>query len=84
MTTNDGDICLTCYGKGGTLEYDSDGDGVWATPVIYVDYCPDCIDAAQCPGCGWAIGLVDDIEKVCCERCGWTFDIDRFYESSEP
>lgn len=80
---DDYDCCMTCLGKGGTLEHDWDGDGVWATPVVYLNYCPDCLDAAMCPGCGWAFGLVNDVADVCCERCGWVFDMDRFDEAPD-
>ena len=44
--------CLTCDGRGGKLEYDSDGDGAWAQTTTNLDLCPDCLGQNKCPGCG--------------------------------
>ncbi len=84
--------CLTCNGRGGELSYDSDGDGVWATPVVNFIPCEDCIGADKCPGCG---APMDADQSVCAEfaiesftcrveTCGWHYDADRFNANDEP
>lgn len=76
--------CLACDGKGGTLEYDVDGDGAWAMTITRFKPCSDCIDEGRCPGCSYAISDADvalchrNIDAFTCELCGWSFDIDRF------
>lgn len=80
--------CLTCNGRGGELEFDIEGDGVWATPVYRFNPCEDCIGAGRCPGCGAAmtpdqqIAANKDIESLTCSvgACGWSYDADRFYD----
>lgn len=83
--------CLTCDGRGGELEYDADGDGVWLTQVSRFIPCPDCIGAGKCPGCGAAMtssqhtAAERDIESFTCsvEMCGWSYDADRFNSGDE-
>lgn len=83
--------CLTCNGRGGELEWDVDGDGVWATPVCRFIPCLDCIGAGLCPGCGAVMtpeqqaAAENDIESFACvvEACGWSYDADRFYAGDE-
>jgi DnaJ-class molecular chaperone len=86
MLMSDDAECLTCNGKGGKLEYDSDGDGVWATVVVRLDPCPDCIGSGKCPGCGAPMTVEQqaaaerDIETFTCsiDACSWHYDADRF------
>jgi hypothetical protein len=69
--------CPACEGRGGTLEYDSDGDGVWATAVTNFLECPDCLGDDKCPGCGGAARALADIDKWTCATCGWHVDWER-------
>lgn len=83
--------CLTCDGRGGKLEQDIDGDGVWATPVWRFYPCDDCIGSERCPGCGHSMtpeqqaAAYYDIETFTCanEACGWSYDADRFNSGDE-
>ena len=81
--------CDTCGAKGGTLEHDTQGDGVWATPVTYFTPCDDCIYLGLCPGCCRAIPAddapkaLDDIDTFTCEACGWHFEAERFEPSED-
>ena len=71
--------CPTCEGRGGTTENDSDGDGVWATPVTNFFECPDCLGEEKCPGCGGvATDAMRDIDKWTCPACGWHIEWERF------
>ena len=81
--------CETCAGKGGELEHDMQGDGVWATPVTYFMACDDCLLNGLCPGCSRAIPA-DEAEIATtrtddwkCGACGWELDDSRF-EPSDP
>lgn len=88
----DREECLTCDGRGGTLSYDSDGDGAWAMTYETLDPCPDCIGSGKCPGCGAPMtpeqqtAAERDIESFTCtiDACSWHYDADRFYASDEP
>ncbi len=93
--TGDGE-CLTCNGRGGILEYDTDCDtdgyGVWATIVTRFIPCEDCIGADKCPGCGTPMDADQsvcaefDIESFTCrvDACSWHYDADRFQHSDDP
>ncbi len=74
--------CLTCDGRGGTLSYDSDGDGAWAMTVTRLDPCPDCLGVDKCPGCG-AQYVSIDLNLFNCALCGWAYDEDRFNPSED-
>lgn len=90
MTMEDSE-CLTCNGRGGELEFDMDGDGVWATVVYHFMPCPDCIGSGKCPGCGAPMtpeqqaAAERDIESFTCsvDACSWHYDADRFYASED-
>ncbi len=75
--------CEACEGRGGELEHDTQGDGVWATPVSYFIPCDDCLHNGLCPGCSRAIpadeatAALDDTDKWTCGACGWHVDYDR-------
>jgi hypothetical protein len=73
--------CPTCNGRGGELEHDSDGDGVWAMQVTYLNECPACLGDDKCPGCMQPIEATaiarSDIEEWTCPTCGWHIDWDR-------
>jgi len=73
--------CTTCWRKGGTLELDTDGDGVWAMLVIRFDPCPDCLDKGLCPGCGnKTLNIIEEnIVEQTCVICDWQYNSDRFY-----
>lgn len=74
--------CLTCDGRGGTLGYDSDGDGVWATTYTQLDPCPDCLAVAKCPGCGRQYDAIN-VTTFSCDNCGWAYDESRFDPSED-
>ena len=73
--------CLTCDGRGGTLSYDSDGDGAWAMTTTNLDICPDCLGQNKCPGCGKQYDGIDLNTFNC--ACGWAYDEDRFNPSED-
>lgn len=56
----DHDSCMECNGRSGTLEGDTEGDGVYATYVERLNPCGACIDAGLCPGCSQPIALSYD------------------------
>lgn len=67
--------CPACEGRGGELEHDSDGDGVWAMPVTRFIECFDCLESNRCPGCMAAIeAMPADIEEWTCPLCAWHID----------
>jgi len=75
--------CLTCDGRGGKLEYDSDGDGAWAQTTTNLDLCPDCLGDNKCPGCGMKHSVID-LNTFVCDACGWIYDESRFdYDPSD-
>lgn len=83
------EACETCEGKGGEIEHDMQGDGVWMTPVTYFMPCDDCLLNGLCPGCSRAIPA-DEAEIAAkqtdrwkCGACGWELDDSRF-EPSDP
>lgn len=74
--------CLTCNGKGGTLErQDPVGDGHGYEE--FLNYCPDCLGEGLCPGCGHDIGRVENLATFACDRCGWVYDAERFDDSGD-
>lgn len=73
--------CLTCDGRGGTLSYDSDGDGAWAMTTTILDPCPDCLAVNKCPGCGAQYAQINLNTFNC--SCGWEYDEDRFAPSED-
>ena len=91
MTTVESSECLTCDGRGGTLHYDSDGDGAWAMTYEVLDPCPDCISSGKCPGCSAPMtpeqqaSAERNIENYTCavDACSWHYDADRFYASGD-
>ncbi len=75
--------CDTCDGRGGELEYDHDGDGVWSTPVTYLNPCPDCLGQDRCPNCRTDVPGI--LEAYTCPICGWEYDPERLIPSDpEP
>ncbi len=76
--------CMTCEGRGGEVQNDFDGDGVWMTPVTFFTPCDDCLGNALCPGCSRAIPADEatianeDTDKWTCGACGWHIDWGRF------
>ncbi len=74
--------CLTCDGRGGTLNYDSDGDGAWAVTTTILDPCPDCLGSDKCPGCG-AQYVSIDLDTFDCALCNWAYDESRFDPSED-
>jgi hypothetical protein len=76
--------CTTCWCKGGTLEGDMQGDGVYATHVEYLTPCSACVEQGLCPGCGnKTIDPARAIADQTCVICDWQYDNDRFYPSEE-
>jgi hypothetical protein len=73
--------CPACEGRGGELEQDSQGDGVWAMQMTTFVDCPTCLGDDKCPGCMAAIEATaimrSDIEEWTCPLCGWHIDWDR-------
>lgn len=78
------DPCPLCNGRGGTLERDVDGDGVWAMPVERYVPC-QCVEEGRCPGC-LSPGVPDDadISEFTCETCGWYIDWDSVARIYQP
>lgn len=76
--------CTVCWCKGGTLESDMQGDGVWATHVEYLTPCAACLEKGLCPGCGNKTMTPDeDIGDQSCVICDWAYEADRFYPSDD-
>jgi len=77
--------CATCEGRGGTVEHDMQGDGIWFSPVSWYMPCSDCIEVGLCAGCGAeGVPLDSDIDTFTCEKCGWHIDWDRIDGPDEP
>lgn len=84
--TTEPSACPTCAGRGGELEQDTEGDGVWAMQVTHFVDCPDCLGDDKCPGCMQAIEATAimhaDLEEWTCPLCGWHVDWDRLHDLS--